>query len=1357
MSKQQNGHPGPYIREKVIPKAVSVSEAAKTLNVGRPALSNLLNGHSALSPDMAARLERAFNANAVELLAMQSAFDYENSAASNELVSARTYVPPFLKFRANEIEQWASQHNSRARLAVFLRTLVHSTLGDAEFVDFPGNDDSERPGWDGEVRSDSGNPWVPVGTSGWEFGTNAKVTPKANKDYAKSVAAAPEEIRKNTTFVFVTPRRWSEKTNWCRDKQDEGLWKDVRAYDSSDLEQWLENSIAAQAWLDSELGRSTRGTKSLDTCWREWNADCDPSFTASIFDEVLSTQRGKIVDRLTKHPTKPIRIAADSQQEGLAFVHCLLQATDEKTAALRDRSVVFTEPGTISALATNAPTFLPVICRSDLEKELSQTGTRLGGIIISPRNMVQLDADATIDPLSWSAFDKALSDMGLGRDAIERLGHESGHSLTVLRRRLSQSSALKTPDWSEDQNLATTLFPLMLAGAWNASNPADQFILCHLAGKSEYAELEHAFSALLQLDEAPVWAVGSFRGVISKIDALYGVTRWVTADSLKRFEEATELVLSERDPSLDLPEKDRWAAGIYGKTREISGALRDGIAESLVLMAIHGANLSAARTGISLDAVAARLVKNLLHPLSDEKLESHNSDLPLYAEAAPETFLEIVEEDLAEASPKALGILRPAEAGLFGSNPRTGLLWALENLAWSPTYFARVIDILAKLSEVEIDDNWLNKPIHSLESIFRSWMPQTGADVEQRKAAMSRLAKSHPRVAWTLIVDQIALGSRTGDYNHKPRWRDYAFGYGEPVTYGESWNFSEHCVELAINWESHDRHTLNDLVTNILGIAPNQRAAIWAKVDEWATGASDEDKAWFRERIRVSFRRTQKRVKNKKDDAPDNGESEQIDAARLCFETLEPEDVVWKHAWLFKSPWVQESWDDIDDGADFEEREAWVEKKRIEALKEITSHAGIGGILRLAATGEAAYVIGFLCAQQTPDVSQQEVFLRAVLADGSIADSLMRREVVSGFLAASERDGRSLINSLTVNSDPSTEVQLLCLAPFSREIWEAVAERGDEVSREYWKVVIPRWQRQTEADLARALSELLDAGRPLTAFQFVHFDLERVGSDQLYRMLEEAPRSNEAATLAKKLDGYAIRKAIEILTARGTIGSEKLAQLEFGYLGAFRYDQGRAENIERQVNSDPSIFCEAIALAFKSDDAPKGQEVSPDDQRLAENAYHLLDLLKGIPGRNKEGEIEAELLEAWVSKAQKICADLSRSKIADYKIGELLSNAPSDADGTWPCEPVRTVLEHVMSKRMAEGMVIGKYNARGAHFRGEGGAQERELAERYETWAKASDYTHPKVAAMLRQMADRYRHEADWQDDEAKIRKRLRY
>jgi electron transport complex protein RnfD len=59
---------------------MSVTEAARTLGVGRPALSNFLNGKAAATSAMASRIERAFGVAAQTLLDMQATYDAVSSA-----------------------------------------------------------------------------------------------------------------------------------------------------------------------------------------------------------------------------------------------------------------------------------------------------------------------------------------------------------------------------------------------------------------------------------------------------------------------------------------------------------------------------------------------------------------------------------------------------------------------------------------------------------------------------------------------------------------------------------------------------------------------------------------------------------------------------------------------------------------------------------------------------------------------------------------------------------------------------------------------------------------------------------------------------------------------------------------------------------------------------------------------------------------------------------------------------------------------------------------------------------------------------------------------------------------------------
>jgi len=69
-------HPGPWLLEEIVkPYGMSVTGAASHLGVTRPALSRMLNGHAALTPEMAIRFEKAFGVSAATLLRMQSAHD----------------------------------------------------------------------------------------------------------------------------------------------------------------------------------------------------------------------------------------------------------------------------------------------------------------------------------------------------------------------------------------------------------------------------------------------------------------------------------------------------------------------------------------------------------------------------------------------------------------------------------------------------------------------------------------------------------------------------------------------------------------------------------------------------------------------------------------------------------------------------------------------------------------------------------------------------------------------------------------------------------------------------------------------------------------------------------------------------------------------------------------------------------------------------------------------------------------------------------------------------------------------------------------------------------------------------------
>ncbi|MGZ4957203.1 MAG: HigA family addiction module antitoxin [Methylobacter sp.] len=69
-------HPGEILAELWLdPLGLTITQAAKNLNVTRKTVSALVNGKTGLSPEMAFRLELAFGKSAESWLAAQAAYD----------------------------------------------------------------------------------------------------------------------------------------------------------------------------------------------------------------------------------------------------------------------------------------------------------------------------------------------------------------------------------------------------------------------------------------------------------------------------------------------------------------------------------------------------------------------------------------------------------------------------------------------------------------------------------------------------------------------------------------------------------------------------------------------------------------------------------------------------------------------------------------------------------------------------------------------------------------------------------------------------------------------------------------------------------------------------------------------------------------------------------------------------------------------------------------------------------------------------------------------------------------------------------------------------------------------------------
>ena len=93
MAMHDPPHPGEAIREFcIVPLGLTVTEAARGLDVSRKTLSALLNGRFGISPEMAIRLSKAFGGSAESWLIQQAQYDLWQAEHKGKRIAVKSFA-----------------------------------------------------------------------------------------------------------------------------------------------------------------------------------------------------------------------------------------------------------------------------------------------------------------------------------------------------------------------------------------------------------------------------------------------------------------------------------------------------------------------------------------------------------------------------------------------------------------------------------------------------------------------------------------------------------------------------------------------------------------------------------------------------------------------------------------------------------------------------------------------------------------------------------------------------------------------------------------------------------------------------------------------------------------------------------------------------------------------------------------------------------------------------------------------------------------------------------------------------------------------------------------------------------------
>ena len=1253
-----------------------------------------------------------------------------------------------LHFDPSEISHWADRPEATHQLPELIRRLILATTPMPTRLDIPGGSAVWHSGWDGLVTTETGNPWVPVGVSAWELSCEKNPGTKASADYGKRTDDPQGVAPAGATFVFVTPRQWSGKRNWVKERCDEGKWAEVRAFDASDLATWLEQAPAVAAWFARLIGKlPAGGYTTLEDWWQNWATVSWPN----ISPQLVLAGRQESADKLgewMQQPPAHYYVQGQTREEAIAFVAAAaLNSDDAGAAALLAKTLVVKSEDAWHSLTSHVS---PLVLLRAFEGNVSpQVAVGREHHVITPLYASEEPRGngTTLPRLGRDETVTALTGMGLSETGARVLARKTARMLPIIRRSLIDEAGGPRPSWaSPTANAAQSALPaLVLVGQWNELNEADREAIARIAA-TPYDDIANEVANLAQTEDSPLTKIGAHWRFLGHEEAWHLLAPRLHATTIQRFQETAIAALSAVSPKFGMPISERHLADIHGQTLPHSDLLRDGIARTLALMGSQGER---AQNVPNASDVPERILQRVFAENAGWEIwATLGNILPTLAEAAPEAVLSAIEQRMA-ATPNPFGSLFAQEGDpLFGGSVHTGLLWALERLAWTPEYFTRTASILAQLATIDPGGTISNRPAISLTELFLPWFRVSETPDAHRLETLETLLKRYPEPSWQALINAYpsTFGTVTG--REPPSWRPWGQDGATRPTRAEYNAFVKVMERLLLEYVGHDPGRWQDVVGIISSLSPGAyQGATDLMMQRISAIKAHPDSVALWAQLRQELNRHRSFP-----DAKWAMPASKLESLAAIYERLTPAAPVQAHSWLFDGdPKLPEGTTHGDIKARFAQRDAACETAIVAAYQS-------GGEKAILSIAESAPVPRMVGRAFTTGVGATPAL--ALVAKHVGSDNRKLTEMARGALHAiycqSGWDGLEYALAMlkATNAQPPALAEVFLAVQASPDTWQRLSEERPEVQRRYWEQFYPFEAPKDEAAIRFVAERLLEVKRSPAVVDWIAY--APVHHEIVIRTLEQLP-ADLAADKAQEPGtagiSHGIAKMLEKLDESSAVGDDVIARLELPFLPALLSRGHSNLAIYRVISNNPALFADLVASAYKRND---GQMDTTSAEATPISAEIFARIIMGegvVPGKMQDGSVDYESLSNWVSEARRLCAERGRAEIGDEYIGHLLAKSPDGEDDLWPCEPVREVLELLGpgAQHIGNGFDSGTFNLRGVTMRDPfaGGDQERALADKYQEQASMMASKWPHTAALLQRIVGDYQHEAQWHDQES--------
>lgn len=1248
----------------------------------------------------------------------------------------------------NQLDAWVRGNPLDAQrvLIDLVARLVSASCPKPTERRFPLGDAANQTGADGLLVTDVGYlPFVPEGRSHWEFGVSQGVEAKAQDDYVKRTDGLPEDLRAATTFVFVTPFSggktggWPEakQTEWLAEKRAEGMWRGVEVIDGTKLVDWMEELPAVALWLATTIGLATGDVETTGQRWTILQGIGEPP---PLTPELFIANRSEAVEKFglaIDAQILELRLDTHFPQHTADFVAACVQALDdERRVEALGKCLIVTSAEAWKALCALLEPHILVACFGLADEDLDgvmliETAKRKRHTVVYPGSPGGAPHPGRVDlpEPKPDQVEEALVVAGYTPERARAVATRSAGSLGSLLR-LLRTGALY-PEWSSNEAAAELVIAAFL-GLWDEHAAGDRAAAEALSGKA-FGEWIETMHGVAHRPGTPLAFKDGKWKFLARWEGWHALGDHVHDARLEAFREVATTVLSERDPALELEPENRFTAAIHNKVPVHSSRLKRGVAESLALLGAYPEPLIASSSGKA-KVVADGVVRTLLCADDWQLWATLDQVHPLLAEASPDVFLECVEQALTRSPSPFDELFGQETPGIGGWNYMSGLLWALETLAWEPSLLSRAMLLLAELESRDPGGNWANRPNASMRDILLPWHPQTVASIEQRSAVVRAVCEEQEDVGWKLVTELLPSRHSATTGTRKPAWREWIpDDWSAITTVNDYVRQVEGYFAIALDLATSHVDRLAQLVDSLDDLAPELFDQLLDTLRaDWVLGSSEDERYTLWSELSDFVSRHRKFAESEWA-LP----SDVVDRIAEVADALRPRTLRVIHRLLFG----ERDLDLYEEVGDYERQAKRLDERRQSAVAEIIDAEGLQGVVEFATEVDSPFRVGLALGSKYEDFDSSLFPLEPVTETEGMSVFLQ------GFVRGRIRSSGWEWTDALAAGDWSVEqiVGFLVLLPFERHAWElATRLLGDDNDDSYWQAARVNPYEPSEGH-DEAAKRLMLVGRPVEAVRCLavmqHGEAAPSGS-----LIAQALRSAVGDFDGRnQMDMHDVQELIGLLQTATDVSAEDVRGIEWAYLTLLDEPWGRVrpEFLESEMAANPGAFCQLVRLVYRPRTDEEVEESTDEQRAVARNAYRLLETWRRVPGTTPEGDFDPDAFLAWFQAMRAEAEDSGHLEVALSRFGHVLIHAPADSGGLWIHQSVAQVLNAREADAVRSGFTLAVYNARGVHSYTKGRA-ELELAEKYGAQADAADLAGlTRLAASIRSLADSYRRDSE--------------